>query len=257
MNILKALSHQSCGLDKHLLLRVGTSLVGSRLDYGSELYGSATKTTLKMLELVLNLGLCLASGAFRTCPVQSLHVECDKWSLDNQRTYTDLLYTFNVSSLANHPFKPVISDTTTSQLHFNRPSIPDSLSHRARDEAPNLGVTFSDTCESSLFDLLPPWKLRAVSCGMSFIAMNRKRVPATAILQQFLYLREKCRCAEFFSDASKTSLTGSCAAHGPDFRVSESLNSTSSIFTAEAHGVLLVLKHIVQHEIPKSVIFTD
>ena len=78
MNILKVLSHQSYGADRLLPLCVFTSLIGSRLDYGSVVYGSATKTALKMLDPVLHLGLRLASGAFRTSPVQSLYAECDK-----------------------------------------------------------------------------------------------------------------------------------------------------------------------------------
>lgn len=66
MNILKILTHQSYGTDKPCHLRLFDSLVRSRLDYGSVVYGSATKTALKMLHPVRHLGLRLASGSRRT-----------------------------------------------------------------------------------------------------------------------------------------------------------------------------------------------
>lgn len=81
-NILVVLSHQSYGADNGLQLCLYTALVGSHLDYGSVVYGSATKTSLRMLDPVLHLGLRHASGAFPTSPVQSLYAECSKWCLD-------------------------------------------------------------------------------------------------------------------------------------------------------------------------------
>lgn len=54
--ILKILSHQSYGADKTCLVRLFDSLVRSRLDYGSVVYGSATKTALKMFEY---LSICI------------------------------------------------------------------------------------------------------------------------------------------------------------------------------------------------------
>lgn len=99
MNILKVLSHCSYGADKQILLRVFTSLIGSRLDYGSVVYGSACKTAQKMLDPVLHLGLRLASGAFRTSPIEILYAECDRWSLEHQRSYASLLYAIKATSV--------------------------------------------------------------------------------------------------------------------------------------------------------------
>lgn len=41
MKSFKVLSHQTCSVYKHSLLRVYTALVGSRLDYDSVVYGAA------------------------------------------------------------------------------------------------------------------------------------------------------------------------------------------------------------------------
>ena len=68
LNLLKVLSHTSWGADRTTLLHLYRSLIRSKLDYGSLVYGSARKSYLQMLDTVHNQGLRLALGAFRTSP---------------------------------------------------------------------------------------------------------------------------------------------------------------------------------------------
>ena len=53
------------GGDRSVLLNLYRSLVRSRLDYGSIVYGSARKSCLKCLDTIHHQGLRLALGAFR------------------------------------------------------------------------------------------------------------------------------------------------------------------------------------------------
>ena len=78
LNLLKMLSHTSWGADRTTLLHLYRSLIRSKPDYGSIVYGSARKSYLQMLDTVHNQGLRLALGAFRTSPVSSLNVEADE-----------------------------------------------------------------------------------------------------------------------------------------------------------------------------------
>ena len=82
LNLLKVLSHTSWGADRFTLLHLYPSLVRSKLDYGSIVYGSARKSYLQIFDTVHHQGLRLALGAFRTSPVTSLYVEADKPSFD-------------------------------------------------------------------------------------------------------------------------------------------------------------------------------
>lgn len=97
INMQKVSSHQSHGADKECLSHLFTSLAGYRLDYASMVYESATKTAMKMRHPVLHLGLRIASGAFRTSPAQSFHVECDQWGFEPQRMFTALTYAVKTS----------------------------------------------------------------------------------------------------------------------------------------------------------------
>ena len=65
LNLLKVLSHTSWGADRTSLLHLYRSLIRSKLDYGSIVYGSARKSYLQMLDTVHNQGLRLALGAYR------------------------------------------------------------------------------------------------------------------------------------------------------------------------------------------------
>ena len=108
LNLLKVLSHTSWGADRTTLLNLYRSLIRSKLDYGSIVYGSPRKSYLQMLDTVHNQGLRLALGAFRTSPVSSLNVEADEPSLWLRREKLSLQY---ASRLAINPSNPAFEVT--------------------------------------------------------------------------------------------------------------------------------------------------
>ena len=78
---LKVLSSSDWGGDRTVLLNLYRSLIRSKLDYGSVVYGSARKSYLKSLDTIHHQGLRLALGAFRTSPIESLYAESNETSL--------------------------------------------------------------------------------------------------------------------------------------------------------------------------------
>ena len=78
LNLMKVLSNTSWGADRSTLLYLYRSLIRSKLDYGSIVYGSARNSYLQTLDSVHHQGLRLALGAFRTFPITSLYVEADE-----------------------------------------------------------------------------------------------------------------------------------------------------------------------------------
>ena len=75
------LSITSWGGDRSVLLNLYGSLVRSKLDYGSVVYGSARKSYLKCFDTIHHQRLRLALGAFRTSPIESLYAESNEPSL--------------------------------------------------------------------------------------------------------------------------------------------------------------------------------
>ena len=68
----------SWGADQHTLLHLYRSLVRSKLDYGSVVYGFAREFYLRILDPIQNHALRLCLGAFRTSPASSLYVQANE-----------------------------------------------------------------------------------------------------------------------------------------------------------------------------------
>ena len=85
MNALKATAHLSWGGDRCTLLRLYRALIRSKIDYGSQFYGNASKSTLRRLDTIHNSGIRLALGAFRSSPIASLHAESGEPPLYHRR----------------------------------------------------------------------------------------------------------------------------------------------------------------------------
>ncbi|GFU91512.1 putative RNA-directed DNA polymerase from transposon X-element [Trichonephila clavipes] len=102
LNLLKVLSNISWGADRTSLLRVYQSIVLSRIDYGSVVYGSARDSRLKKLDPVHHAALRICFGAFRTSPVQGIYFACNQL-LDLRRKKLVLAYYFKILSMPSHP----------------------------------------------------------------------------------------------------------------------------------------------------------
>ena len=78
MNLLKVVAKMDWGADRSVLMRLYRSFVSSRLEYDCAVFSSAHKSYLKKVEPIQNQGLKICLGAFRTSPMQSLHVEANE-----------------------------------------------------------------------------------------------------------------------------------------------------------------------------------
>src|SRR3989442_11731526 len=85
LNLLKVVSHRNWGGDTQTLLKLYRTLIRSKLDYGSIVYGSARKSYLQMLDPIQTLSLRLCPVAFRTSPVERLQIEANEPPLSSRR----------------------------------------------------------------------------------------------------------------------------------------------------------------------------
>ena len=121
LNLLKVLSHTSWGADRTTLLHLYRSLIRSKLDYGSIVYGSDRKSYLQMLDTVHNQGLRLAVGAFRTSPVSSLNVEADEPSLWLRREKLSLQYAIRLAANSSNPAFEVTFPPQCQEYYERKP----------------------------------------------------------------------------------------------------------------------------------------
>ena len=121
-DVLKVLSKTSLGGDRSVLLNLYRSLVRSKLDYGSIVYGSARKTYLKCLDTIHHQGLRLALGAFRTSPVESLYGESNEPSLYIRREKLSLQYTTKLAANPKNPAHYCVFNPKYVRFYNNTPS---------------------------------------------------------------------------------------------------------------------------------------
>jgi len=103
LNILKCVSSTDWGAESTVLLNLHRSLIRSKLNYGCIVYGSARPSYIKLLDTVLHQGIRLSLGAFRTSPVDSLHVEANEPSLESRRINLGMQYATQLKVYSSNP----------------------------------------------------------------------------------------------------------------------------------------------------------
>ncbi|GBM69294.1 hypothetical protein AVEN_86628-1 [Araneus ventricosus] len=133
LDLLKVISSKSWGADYFSLQKIYKSLILSKLDYCSIVYGSAAKTVLQSLDSVHHQGLRIISGAFRTSPVQSLYVITGELLLQLRRDKQCIKYYFKVKGNRRHPMYDRMLNPIFGLLYANKPSCIPPFGHRIRE----------------------------------------------------------------------------------------------------------------------------
>ncbi|GFO17358.1 Pol-like protein [Plakobranchus ocellatus] len=114
LNLLRVVGHTDWGADRATLLRLYHTLVRSKLDYGSVIYGSANKHVLRALDPIHHQGLRIALGAFRTTPIKSLYAKAWEPSLEHRCMKLAFNYVLKLKSLPRNPCHEVVFEALLS-----------------------------------------------------------------------------------------------------------------------------------------------
>ncbi|GFO27419.1 ribonuclease hi [Plakobranchus ocellatus] len=110
------MGHTDWGADRATLLKLYRTLVRSKLDYGSVVYGSTKKHVLRTLDPIHHQGLRIAVGAFRTSSIKSLYAEAGEPSLEHRRTKLAFNYILKLKSLPRNPCHDVVFEAPLSDF---------------------------------------------------------------------------------------------------------------------------------------------
>ena len=189
LNLLKVLSHTDWAADRTVLPQLYRSLIRSKLDYGSIVYGSARKSYLMELDNVHHQGLRLAIGAFRTSPVESLYVEAEEPSLYLRREKLALQYAIRLAANPLNPtfkvtFPPYISENIR-QLYENKPKAIKSFGLRVEPllQFPNIN---QNKIETHSVSKIPSWSIRKPTINLS-LHSEKKSESNPHLLKQNVY----------------------------------------------------------------------
>ena len=153
LNILKVLSRTEWGADQTTLLKLYRSLVRSKLDYGSIVYGSASKTALAKLDPVHNQGICLSLGAFRSSPVESLYVEDHEPPLEIRREKLALQYILKLKANPGNPAYDVVFNPKYQILYADKESATDSFGIHCKELLKKAKIDVGEIAINSIPDV--------------------------------------------------------------------------------------------------------
>ena len=262
LNLLKVLSHTNWGADRTVLLQLYRSLIRSKLDYGSIVYGSARKSYLMMLDSVHHQGLRLALGAFRTSPVESLYVEAEEPSLYLRREKLALQYAIRLAANPSNPtfkvtFPPHISQYIID-LYDNKPNVIRSFGLRIAPLLTSANIN-KEQIETHSVPEIPSWCIRKPTIDLSLHSEKKSESNPHLLKQNFHDLQSYYSDHEhIYTDGSKDEEKVGCAAAKYDDCKKMRIPDGSSVFTAEAKAIDLALDFVnTCTYTDKFVIFSD
>ena len=125
INLLRYLSGSKWGADRYTLLKLYRSLILSILDYGCEVYNSASNHLLSKLEKVQNNCLRVILRAMKTTPITALQIEACQPPLQIRRNYLLTKYHLKLQG-SEKPHPTVVSFSNNHAYLFNSHKLDDN-----------------------------------------------------------------------------------------------------------------------------------
>ena len=254
LNILKVVSSFDWGADRKSLLRLYNSLCKSKIDYACQIYSSASKSNLKELDVVHNLGLRICTGAFRTSPVESIYIDANDVPLELRREELGLRYITRIKSSFQNPSRKVLEACNRSLFQKARSSKPFQI--RLDEEVDEVALKRQKIAGISYQDF-PPWLLPDFNVCSKLLVKNN--LSAEECKAKFL-LHDHVNHAnqvKVFTDGSKSDGGVGCAVYIENTIHQTKLPPMASIFTAELTAITEALGIISEREEKEFVIYTD
>ena len=261
LNALKILSNPEWGGDTETLLHLYRSIVRSKLDYASPIYGSARASYLKILDPIQNEGLRIAMGAYRTSPAESLCAEANEPPLELRRKKLSLQYALKLSSTPDNPAFDAVFRTPrvikTAVAKNENHIKPFGL--RVREDFGEMMWEKEDT-EDFFFPPTPPWQLQVPEINTSLAGTAKGETNAETYKKAFKDLLGKYQGFEqIYTDGSKSETAVGAAAVHPTAQAKkqQKLNADASIYTAEASAIDMALDIVKKSSKKSFLILTD
>lgn len=256
LSLLRVLSHTSWGADRSTLLLLHRSLILPKLEYGNEVYSSATDARLRVLDSVHHAGVRLATGAYRTSPIPSLLVDAGFMPLALRRTDSLLRCWYRAQRLPESPPCRAMMRDSTHAVYNVRPSFPKPFGFRTASAFAVLSLPLITVYPSRL-PRIGFWQLPNVPVCSPVVDCKRDVPP---VVSRSLFLEHFTRHSDsvpVFTDGSKSDVGVGFSVVFPSFCRGGSLPKVASVFTAELSAIVLALRFIFTLPVGSFTVFSD
>ena len=257
LNLLRVVAHTDWGADRKVLLNLYPTIIRSKLDYASIIYGSARKSYLEMLDPIHHQGLRLALGAFRTSPSVSLLAEANEPSLYNRRLKLSMQYALKLKSYPSSPTYETVFEPQYKTLFENKPNMIPSFGIRISSEFKNMNLDLVNIADFKISDV-QPWTVSQPRVLFSLHNDKKSQTDPLVFRTKFHELLSDFPNYEtIFTDGSKDGDTAGSACVTPSNTYKCRLPDSASIFSADIKAIDLALDHIEQSRNSDFIIFSD
>ena len=255
LDILKCLAHLEWGADRAILLNLYRSLIRSKIDYGSQIYATASDHILARLNSVHNQAIRLCTGAFRSSPVVSLNAESGEPPLEYRRLQLGLQHYIRIQRIINSPCYISVMNSEFEHQYTTQHEAP--LCYRMRAILEDFNININVLPYQPPFEA--PWKLpEEIVCEGIDIRNKRDFNPHYL---QLLYIEHinlyHSDSIKIFTDGSKSNEGTGCAYFTLSSREIFKLDKYSSVFSAELYAILKVLQYIESNKNRNYTILSD
>ena len=173
LKVLRVLSHTSWGADRNHLTILYKALVTSKLAYGCEVYSSATRARLSILNPIHNAGIRLASGAFRSSPIPSLLVDAGELPLEFCRQLSLARYWFRIQRIPDSLACRAIFNHKYFSIYDKYLRYPKPFGYRVFKLLEELDIP-KVTIRPVKYSVVPPWKFPFVEYCRHFTSTKQE-----------------------------------------------------------------------------------
>lgn len=254
VKIIRTLSNTTWGSNRKILLTLHNTLVLSRLEYGSIIYNSASRTRLKQLDPVHHLGVRLAIGAYRTSPTISILSDAGMMPLSYRRDIQTLVYGVKAITLPSHPLNGKLSSLDS----LTRPKTTLSLVNRFKKLCSTFGINVKNIYLRG-FHHIPSWIIGEVQVDLSMARIQKTNATPIQFQKEFLSKASEYVGYHFiYTDGSKYANNVGCAVFSTHYSRQIRLSDQASIFTAELIAISSAIDYAINNDnFHKYLIITD
>lgn len=252
LNLIRMLTGTKWGADRHTLLLLYRTLILSVINYGAELYHSASAHQLKRLDTVQYkcLKLCLLASPHTS--LAALQVESGELPLKLQRLKNIFNYKLKCSSFKpDHPATASLNDS----LKFH--TVPNNFSSFYINSKLPDRLNF-DTA-TSLYSPIPPWSDQKLDIDEriyeKYICQNNVQEEVHKTISE--HSKDSVLIYTDGSRAQDGKSSCSVVIPGKNITVGKRISNFLSVLSAELAAILFALSFLQTIKPHKAVIFTD